>query len=1072
MLEIITGRQHPHLQGALKLKLQQHAAQNDFSRLAIIVPSKEARRALRILIARDWQLSVLGLHLQTAFNFSQEILSGNSQRPQSFATEGILSELIRQLVKEHKLTGLLPIIETNGGPGALLKSLHTLHESGLSPSGNNSTSDDLFRIYAIFEARRRELELAVPADATCLAARSLESSAFVKNLAGVFYYGFYETTGVQLKLLQALSRAQTVTFFMPADPCPAYSFAAEFMENALSPLADKITQASVPETPQLLGEVIENLFQPLSQSCPESGVEISRQTTSGTEAELRAAARQVQALLEDPTANLKFSDIVVTARDLTAYLPWLDNVMTEHHIPFRSSASMPGGTLPAVKALHSLIKVIESNCSRANLMNLLASPFFAFDKFSASRDWVPYWDAITRQEAICGQGDWQKLNRLIARSKQQNSTEETEYLPGRALPLKRNEIATLQRIVNSLTALLRNVPQQGNWNTMGAALLSGIDHHLSFTAGNDVRRAVQNMRGYSRLETEVSRGDFFKALRGELSQLTLALGLAEASGVEILDTMSLRCRSFRAVILIGMHQGSFPRTVRQDPFLSDVARKQISANNNCRLPLKESGNHEERLLLALTLEAATEHLTIISQRSDDGGKPLVPSWYLQEIESAGGHFPPEKQKHIPRRLQDRISGNNAIELQELSQQERLRGLLLSGQRQTGLLQALSRHPEMLKYSLAASDSMGLTGNNLTASDGITGPLDWVPGPGKLQRGLSATYLQSYARCPFTFFAEKVLGLEPIEEPEEVQEPAALEYGEIIHSVLEQVFKTVAEQGQLPDPDRAKELLETVLSDTFAAFARHKATGWPLLWKRAQDEISNLLRTTLTQEISELAQSDFFPLESECPRTAEIPDHKDLPHEVRNLRLYGRIDRLDGRAAQGTAADSAARELRVVDYKFKSGASYSDGRLETATIRGQLLQPPIYALLAAAHEEKSRCAAVQFHYIAPNWKNGPLVVKSFPGDCWSSSLGNQVARVIAIILKGISCGEFFPLPSDNACRYCDFPSICRKSHRATRYRINADSLVIPVSTLKKTPAYKSPKTKPATNVRSEKKKDKS
>ena len=43
-----------------------------------------------------------------------------------------------------------------------------------------------------------------------------------------------------------------------------------------------------------------------------------------------------------------------------------------------------------------------------------------------------------------------------------------------------------------------------------------------------------------------------------------------------------------------------------------------------------------------------------------------------------------------------------------------------------------------------------------------------------ERGLAPTALETYARCPFQFFARQVLGLQPLERPEEALGPNAAE----------------------------------------------------------------------------------------------------------------------------------------------------------------------------------------------------------------------------------------------------------------------------------------------------------
>src|SRR6185437_14874410 len=102
--------------------------------------------------------------------------------------------------------------------------------------------------------------------------------------------------------------------------------------------------------------------------------------------------------------------------------------------------------------------------------------------------------------------------------------------------------------------------------------------------------------------------------------------------VQIMDVQQARGLSFRAVFLLGMNEKVFPRLIREDPFLSDAARAALAQATGCRLSRKLSGYEEERLLFALMRQAARERLSLVTQRSDEEGKTLVPSIYLQEVQ--------------------------------------------------------------------------------------------------------------------------------------------------------------------------------------------------------------------------------------------------------------------------------------------------------------------------------------------------------------------------------------------------------------------------------------------------------
>ena len=102
MLTVLWGSHNPDLDAALRAHLERFAAQGDFSRMALVVPSGEMRRALRIRIARDWGMTCLGLHLVTAYSLAERITSGAAAGVEHMSSEAALGVLARQLVRESR----------------------------------------------------------------------------------------------------------------------------------------------------------------------------------------------------------------------------------------------------------------------------------------------------------------------------------------------------------------------------------------------------------------------------------------------------------------------------------------------------------------------------------------------------------------------------------------------------------------------------------------------------------------------------------------------------------------------------------------------------------------------------------------------------------------------------------------------------------------------------------------------------------------------------------------------------------------------------------------------------------
>jgi RecB family exonuclease len=301
-------------------------------------------------------------------------------------------------------------------------------------------------------------------------------------------------------------------------------------------------------------------------------------------------------------------------------------------------------------------------------------------------------------------------------------------------------------------------------------------------------------------------------------------------------------------------------------------------------------------------------------------------------------------------------------------------------------------------------------------------------------------------CPFSFFASKVLGLEEPEEAERALEPGPLDMGWVLHRMLEVFFRKLARAGRFTGRGakaKADALLAESAAETFTEAEAEVTTGSPLVWERVKGDLLDLARRYVESELKRLEEEGWTPFAFEVKDVACISDSEAFPENVRGLKLFGRIDRLDRREHDGRV------EARIVDYKFKAGGkrASADNDLARGAVRGQRLQPAVYLLMARDLVAEAGTVRAEFHFIARKWPDGPVVVRDLPPDCWSSELGGQVAATIARIVGGMAKGEWFAAPGVR-CDRCSLVTICRKSHSRTRYRLVADGRPASLAELEK------------------------
>ncbi|HTM02032.1 MAG TPA: PD-(D/E)XK nuclease family protein [Vicinamibacterales bacterium] len=281
----------------------------------------------------------------------------------------------------------------------------------------------------------------------------------------------------------------------------------------------------------------------------------------------------------------------------------------------------------------------------------------------------------------------------------------------------------------------------------------------------------------------------------------------------------------------------------------------------------------------------------------------------------------------------------------------------------------------------------------------------APGSGALP-ALSLSAIERYQDCPFKFFAADVLRLEEAPEDESMLSPRAR--GRFIHEVFQRFFEAWDRRGG--------GAITSVRLDG-ARLLFHEVAE-PLL-ERLPEADAALERTRLFGSAISVGVVDVvLGLEASAPvdvRERWLEHRFEGEFDVggsdgRTVALKGvadRVDLLDG------------RRLRVVDYK--SGSAPNPRRA---------LQVPVYALVAqeqlSARDGQPWQVDAASYVALTGKRNLVSVVKAGSPDA-EAPLQDARARLFEL-LDGIDAGLFPPRPHDEMiCRYCAYPSVCRKDY---------------------------------------------
>jgi ATP-dependent helicase/nuclease subunit B len=1048
------------LQDAFVTAVQALKTADPLAPLTVLAPGNLL--ALRLRRAVAWAgRGHVGLQVFTPIDFAREVaedtLTQQKQQPlPPLAARLVVKKLLREVEPSNYFA---PLATQPGFPQALLSTIADLKQAGVRPQqlrtfvdhvqqGETSRYklDSLSTLYERYSHFLTEHGFYDNDDLLERAAVLLEAHPTTSPL---FLYGFYDFTPLQRRLIAAALKERDVLAFFPWRAGAAYEYATPTL-TWLTGLGLHYTPLAVTERQEnSLTRVQTHLFADrpsrLSPTTAKSDSSVTVISAPGESREAREIGRVILELVRD--YRLHFHEIGVLLRDATTDGVLLSETLTELGIPCFLYSGLPLIRTQAGQSLHLLCQVLTEDYLRSRVIEFLgvAEPPFA-DLLGELAEYArpAQWEAFSLAAGIVrGAEEWrERLSRLAADREQGHAGGEAE---GEDRHVLHSFVTFMQGFLATSDSLLRVNTWQG-WAEQTLRLLRTYVSPTAHTT--EVEEALMRCGQLDLLGEPVPLEEWSRIVDAALTAATVEMGAFEKEGVCIGDLFVTRGVRFRAVIVPGLVEGNFPRTVRQDPLLLDTERQYLAETLGCDLPQRRRLSEEERLLFTLATQSAIERLVLTFSRLAQGGRHAqVPSFYLLHvIEALSGQavsFADLEEWCVRVPLAPLSSGSlsRAIDALEFHLASVEQALVMGASTPLGYLPttapffARALHAAHQRWDVAKLTAFDGLIENESARTALHGHL--------FPRGmiLSASALETYARCPFRYFLSVALGLAQQEDPEQVFTLQPRDRGALLHDILQDFFLRLRQAGRLPvaaqDRTVLQSLLKQVTEEHCQSFTRSKATGFPLLWELEQERLHERLALLLEREYE--TDSDFLPTAFEAHFGVEVPDEAETffpPVPVRftldaaeEIGLHGRIDRID------LSADS--RRARLLDYKTGKPIR---GRFAGGTA----LQLPLYLFAARTLRPDLEWVAAQ--YVSLN-QTGGKEVPLFTADTWPESL-EMLRRVVSALVQGIRSGCFFATP--DSCYPCPFPLICGAQSEARATRKQSDPRLDPLRQVKTTP----------------------
>jgi len=586
---------------------------------------------------------------------------------------------------------------------------------------------------------------------------------------------------------------------------------------------------------------------------------------------------------------------------------------------------------------------------------------------------------------------------------------------------------------------------QDSWSGFGGWLRGLVDDYLlvndSDVAKSRVTRLLTLIDRLESLETPGSVPPTYDhcagVLREQLDRRSAGLRSLGA-GVYVGPVWTAAGCPFDTVFVLGMSEGRYPSPGVTDPLLPDSIKKEIDPSGTALGTIERRVQESEQAFVSV-LESAEQVFMYWPSGIPGESREFGPArWFLDAVREVSG----EKLLQAGKLASEDILG---LTIRRRSDSRSLFAEHAGDAHEYDVISARN-------WSLAeqATDSFPLVevvpsiGESVEFESAQESP-DWTEFDGKVDLNSantdsgsvisetigSATAFETYAACPYRYFLSRRLHIEPTDSPELEIALDALEFGTLIHDVLEKfalwrMEPSAADASGTEQENRLKASTESHI-ERLKTTSPGRSDG---AWKIEQSRAWLILRHWLRREPDTALRPDMRQIEAEYSFGSDRAGSNSGPAvEVRTpdgrsvVKFRGQVDRVD------ISKDGS----RVIVYDYKSGGNSTYTKLnEDPVKKGTKLQLPLYSKAVA---EKYPDAEISASY----WfvrESGSDELKP-PPTAYNSDLAEKaLTEAVGTIVEGIDNGVFPARPGELAgwgdsaevydnCKFCEYARVCPK-----------------------------------------------
>lgn len=536
---------------------------------------------------------------------------------------------------------------------------------------------------------------------------------------------------------------------------------------------------------------------------------------------------------------------------------------------------------------------------------------------------------------------------------------------------------------------------------------SKITTDLDAEAKNDIIDLLEKTGEYS--SAQITVNDYIISLKDILDGMKVGASSSKTGHIHFTYYKNAIWNNREYNFIIGLDESKFPGQTVEDPILLDIEREKL---NN--LELSKNRNKENIEIMTQLLENIDDKICLSYSNFDNiDNREIAPSSFLLHV-----YRYLENDNTIDYGdLKDRIEGINTFIPESNAEVLNEKEKWLLYDRKNKLKNIEDIFSDKFSNILRGKKALKKMTDGFNEFNGNINVKAAEEDPRLNKKVFSVSRLEKIAKCPYSYFLNYILGIEPPEDREFDSENwlDSLQRGSLLHSIYEKFYKEIIKKDKKVEYNKHKGLMNSIVEKEVKKMREEITPPSELVYESEVEEIKNSTDLFLKKEeendksLKPVYFEFKFGFSSDENNSEEV--RLNLP-SGKSIKLRGKIDRID-KIDKDT--------YNIIDYKTGSTYRYNNSDYFK---KGTQLQHAVYALAFEKIMDRKVEVNKSIYYFPTIKGEGIKIVRMKEG------LNNRedVKKLIDDLLDIIAEGNFAMAKYDyktRACRYCDYNKICNR-----------------------------------------------